>query len=157
MSAPPVPYMERSRLYYEAQGFDNPYVWAHFDDVPFTSLGKALSDCTLALVTTAALYDRKPNDARAVASAPTAESPGRLYGNDLSWDKKATHLDDLNSFFPIDHLKRLAEQGAIGGLARRFHCAPTSYSQRSTLERDGPDILERCREDRADIALLIPL
>jgi D-proline reductase (dithiol) PrdB len=150
--------MERSRLYYEAQGFERPYRWAHFDEVPFTPMRTALADATLAPITTAALYDRKPTDARAVASAPAgAESPRRLYGNDLSWDKKATHLDDLNSFFPIDHLKALARQGVIGRLARRFHCAPTSYSQRSTLERDGPEILERCREDNADIALLIPL
>ena len=56
MAHSPVPYMDRSRRYYEVQGFDKPYVWAHFEEVPFTPLAKPLADSTLALLTTASLY-----------------------------------------------------------------------------------------------------
>jgi D-proline reductase (dithiol) PrdB len=149
--------MDRSRLYYEAQGFDTPYTWAQFDEVPFTALNKPLADSTLALLTTSSLYERAPSDAREVASGSMLEPPARLYANDLSWDKRATHLDDLNSYFPIDHLKSLVSQGRIGRLAERFHCIPTEYSQRRTLTSDAPKLLQRCREDGIDIALLVPL
>jgi D-proline reductase (dithiol) PrdB len=152
-----VPYMERSRLYYEAQGFDTPYVWAHFDEVPFAPLAKPLSECTLALFTTSSLYDRTPEDPREVLSGDTADPPQRLYANDLAWDKRATHLNDLNSYFPIDHLQALLAEGRIGQLAKRFHCVPTEYSQRRTMTIDAPELLKRCREDEVDVALLVPL
>jgi hypothetical protein len=29
-----VSYMDRSREYYAAQGYDKPYAWPHYDDVP---------------------------------------------------------------------------------------------------------------------------
>ena len=32
-----VPYMERTRLYYEAQGYTTPYQWAHHDDTSSAS------------------------------------------------------------------------------------------------------------------------
>jgi hypothetical protein len=152
-----VPYMERSRLFYEAQGFDSPYTWAHFDAVPFVPLAKPLAESTLALLTTSSLYERQATDPREVASGSMAEPPARLHANDLAWDKRATHLDDLNSYFPIDHLTKLVSQGRIGRLAERFHCVPTEYSQRRTMAADAPELLQRCREDGVDVALLVPL
>ncbi|MCY3841438.1 MAG: hypothetical protein OXH09_22810 [Gammaproteobacteria bacterium] len=155
--AEPIGYMERTRRYYEAQGFGKAYTWAHFDDVPFTPLPKPVSDSTLVLITTMALYDRGASDVRHVASCSTGEPPVRLYGDDLSWDRTATHLEDRESYFPINVLNELVRRGRIGALADRFHCAPTEYSQRRTRQADAPEILKRCREDRADIALLVPI
>ena len=149
--------MQRTRRYYEAQGFEKPYVWAEFKDVPFTSLTKPLADSTVTLMTTASLYDRAATDPREVASGLMAQPPERLYANDLSWDKQATHLDDLNSYFPIDHLTGFVASGRVGRLAQRFHCVPTGYSQRRPLELDAPAIRRRCREDAVDVALLVPL
>ena len=157
MTAQPVPYMARTRRYYAAQGFEKAYAWAHFDDTPFAPLAKSVADSTLALITTAALYDRQATDPRMVASGEVAEPPERLFGNDLSWDKRETHLDDLNSYFPIERLSELIADGRLGRLARRFHCVPTEYSQRRTMTNDAPEILARCQEDGADIALLVPL
>lgn len=157
MAQQPVSYMEKSRLYYEAQGFEVPYTWAHFDEVPFTPLARPLADSTVALLTTSSLRDRVATDPREVASGSTHQAPSRLYANDLSWDKRATHLDDLNSYFPIDHLKALVDEGRIGRLAERFHCVPTEYSQRRTMTNDAPELLERCREDGVEVALLVPL
>jgi len=157
MTSQPVRYMERSRSYYEAQGFDAPYVWAHFDDVPFQPLGRSLADSTLALLTTSSLVDRAASDRRQVASGISANPPERLYANDLAWDKRATHLDDRSSYFPIDQLNALVSEGRIGRLAERFHCVPTEYSQRRTMTTDAPELLRRCREDGAYAALLVPL
>ena len=34
----PIDYMRRTRDYYIALGYDNPYRWAHYVDAPFTPL-----------------------------------------------------------------------------------------------------------------------
>ena len=153
----PVPYMERSRLYYEAQGFAHAYQYAHFADTPFTPLAKPLAECTLGLVTTASTYPRASLEPRKIDSGVTQPPPTQLYADDLSWDKEATHLEDINTFLPVKHLQELVDQGVIGNLAPRFHCAATEYSQSTTLNKDAPEILKRLREDQADIALLVPL
>lgn len=153
----PVPYMQRSHEYYEAQGFEQRYRYAHHDEAPFTPLTRPLRDCTVGLVTTASTYPRAPLEPRIVDSGSTRTPPERLYTDDLSWDKQATHTDDRETYCPIGHLRDLAEAGVIGALAPHFHCAPTEYSQRTTREKDAPEILRRLREDGADVALLVPL
>ncbi|HEY5647178.1 MAG TPA: hypothetical protein VIS76_14605 [Pseudomonadales bacterium] len=156
-AAEPVPYIRRSHEYYEAQGFERRYNYAHFDTAPFAALPKPLSQCTLGLVTTASTYARAPLEPRKVDSGPTTPPPETLYTSDLSWDKQATHTDDVNTFCPIEHLQALVAEGVIGALAPRFHCAPTEYSHRMTLEKDAPELHRRLLEDGADIALLGPL
>jgi D-proline reductase (dithiol) PrdB len=153
----PVPYMERTRQFYEAQGFTKAYAWAHFDDIPFTPLEKPLADCRLGYVTTASTYARAATDARFVDSGSMSSPPERLYGDDLSWDREATHMNDRSSYFPVGYLNAMVADGRVGGLADRFHCIPTEYSQRRTLESDAPEILRRLNEDQIDIALLVPL
>jgi len=156
-STDPVPYIRRSREYYEAQGFEKAYQYAHFESAPFAALPKPLGECVLGLVTTASTYPRAPLEPRRVDSGPTSPPPTRLYTGDLSWDKKATHTDDVNTFCPVEHLQALAAEGVVGALAARFHCAPTEYSHRTTLEKDAPELHRRLLEDGADIALLVPL
>lgn len=153
----PVAYMARSRAYYEAQGFAKPYLWAHFDEVPFSPLAKPLAECTLGLVTTAATYPRAATDARRVDTGSTTAPPEHLHAEDLFWDKDATHLDDPESYFPLRHLQEAVAEGRLGAVSPRFYCAPTSYSQRATLEVDAPEILRLCTEDGVDVALLVPL
>ncbi len=92
-----------------------------------------------------------------VWSGPSDAPPERLFTDDLSWDKEATHTRDVESFLPIRRVLELAAQGRVAGIAPRFHGVPTDYSQRRTIEQDAPQILDRCREDGADIALLVPL
>ena len=153
----PVGYMERTRKYYQSQGFDKPYEWATFEEVPFTPLLKPLSKSRVGLITTAALYDREASDPRFVDSFSTSTPPQRLYANDLSWDKNATHLNDRESYLPLQGLSDAINSGLIGGITSRFHCAPTEYSTRRTLKQDAPDLLSRLQNDKADIALLVPL
>jgi hypothetical protein len=158
-----VSYIDRTREFYLAQGYDSPYRWAHFHEVPFAPLAKPLSACRIVLVTTASPVRDRPPDPGAlrgpkeVWSGPTDVPPERLYTDDLAWDKGATHTDDVDSLLPIRPLQELAAAGRIGGLAARFHGVPTDYSQRRTMEQDAPEILSRCREDGVDVALLAPL
>jgi hypothetical protein len=151
----PVPYMERTRQYYRALGYTKNYVWARHDDVPFAPLAKPLSECRLALVTTA-----NPADYRGVRrlwSGTIEPAPSGLHTADLAWDKESTHTDDRGSFLPIEVASALARQGVIAGLTPRFHGVPTDYSQRRTSEVVAPRLLQRLRDDGADGALLCPL
>ena len=147
--------MTRTRDYYRAHGYERDYQWAHFDDVPFTPLEKPLGESTIGLVTTASPMDA-PGE-REVLARPTVPPPEQLYTERRSWDKDATHTHDVDSFCPIKRVSELAHDGRIGALAQHFHCIPTDYSQRRTLEVDAPKILERCREEEVDAVLLTPL
>ena len=65
----PIPYRQRIRDYYLALGYEKPYRWANYADVPFTSLKKPLSESTVALVSTSAPFDPEKGD----------QGPGAVY------------------------------------------------------------------------------
>jgi D-proline reductase (dithiol) PrdB len=155
----PVRYMERTREYYRALGYTKDYVWANFDDVPFSRLTKPLREARIGLVVTAHPADKSNHDAKGVRHAWTgnADPLPTLNTDNLAWDRESTHTEDRESYLPIEALKSLAREGVIGGLAARFHGAPTGYSHRKTNEVDAPEILARLREDRVDAVLLSPL
>jgi hypothetical protein len=158
-SGRPVPYMERTRLYYRALGYTTDYVWAHHADVPFTRAAKPMAASKVALITTAGPGDRSHRDGtdrRQVWSGSVA-SPPATFDTDMAWDKEATHTEDRETFLPLDAAQRLVSDGTLGAFAERFHTAPTDYSQRKTTERDAPEILRRLREDRVDAAVLTAL
>jgi hypothetical protein len=162
----PVPYMQRTRDYYQALGFA-PYRWAHFADVPFTPLAKPLADSRLVLISTAAPYqpgvgDQGPGAKYNAAAkfyqvySDTSDSIPDVRISHVGYDRKHTTADDPNTWFPLARLQEAVKAGRIGALAPRFHGAPTNRSQRITVETDAPEIVKRCREDGADVALLVP-
>jgi hypothetical protein len=151
-----VSYIDKSREYYLARGYSNPYRWAYFEDAPFASLRRPLSHSTVTLITTAHEGTDAPSF-RNVYSVPSDDPPARLSTAGLFWDMQATHTDDLDSYFPVHRLHQSVHDGRIGRLARRLHGVPTQYSQRKTRACDAPEILRRCQEDAVDAALLVPL
>ena len=158
-AADPVPYMERTRRYYRALGYETDYVWAHFDEVPFARPAKPLREMTIGLVTTAGPPDLSNRDHRGRKQvwAGRVASPPPAFDTNVAWDKESTHTDDRETFLPLDAAQRLRADGLFGALAPRFYGAPTDYSQRKTIERDAPEILRLLREDRVDAALLTAL
>jgi hypothetical protein len=162
----PIDYMRRTRDYYLALGYDNPYRWAHYTDAPFTPLKKPLKDSTLALITTAAPYQPDKGDQgpgalyNAGAKFYTVWSGDSAHDHDtrishIGYDRKHTTAKDSGTWFPLPLMREFAGQGRFK-LAARFHAAPTNRSQRVTLETDAPEILARCRQDQVDAALLVP-
>ncbi len=149
-------YIDKSREYYLARGYANPYRWACFADVPFTPLRRPLSQSVVALITTAHEGLEAPSF-RSVYSVASDPAPVRLSTDGLFWDRQATHTDDLDSYCPVHRLQELARAGRIGQLAPRLHGVPTEYSQRRTVEHDAPEILRRSEEDHVDAAILVPL
>ncbi|MBO6556467.1 MAG: hypothetical protein JJ934_08760 [Pseudomonadales bacterium] len=157
MAADFIPYMERTRLYYRAQGFTRDYVWATHDDTPFHTLKKPLNTCRVTLITTAVAHPEIPKPVRKAESIPFSEVPDSFLTDELSWDKETTHTDDRESYFPIESLTALIDDGVIGSLADRFHFIPTQYSHRATIDEDAPAIARACIEDDVDVALLVPI
>jgi glycine/betaine/sarcosine/D-proline reductase family selenoprotein B len=163
----PIPYMARTRDYYRALGYTEPYRWAHFEDVPFAPLPKPLRNCRIGLVTTAALYDPARGDQGPGARYNAAAKFHRAYAHPIegtpdvrishvTYDRTHTTAEDPNSWFPLAQLKRAAAESRIGAVSPRFYGAPTTRSQRSTIERDAPEILALMRADSVDAAVLVP-
>lgn len=162
----PIEYMRRTREYYLALGYDNPYRWAHYVDAPFQPLKKPLGDSTLALISTAAPYQPDKGDQGPGAAYNAAAKFYTVYSGDsavdhdtrishIGYDRKHTTANDSSTWFPLPLMREFANQGRFK-LAKRFHGAPTNRSQRVTLETDAPEILARCRQDQVDAALLVP-
>jgi len=162
----PIRYIDRSRAYYLTLGYDNPYRWAHNRDVPFAPLSRPLTHCRVGLITTAAPFKPEAGDqgpwAPYNASAkftgvycmPIEPAPD-LRISHVGYDRKHTSAEDINTYFPLQRLKEAAAAGRIGQLNSRFYAVPSLRSQRLTTERDAPAILEMCREDRIDAAILV--
>jgi len=158
-----VSYIDKSREFYAAHGYERPYQWAFHERVPFQPLKRPLTESRVGVVTTSSLYeaDRPASWPKTRAKEPFAleleNVPARMYTDDLSWDKEATHTNDRESFLPVVRLQEWAAKGRIGSLAPRIYGAPTDYSQRRTHELDAPKIVEWAKEDEVDVALLVPL
>lgn len=161
----PIPYMERIRGYYAALGYGKPYQWAHYADVPFTALAKPLAQSRVSLITTAAPFQPDKGDQGPGAPYNAAAKFYRVYSegtegepdlriSHIGIDRKHTTAEDINSWFPLEALRRLQAAGRIGELAPRFHGAPTNRSQKTTIEQDCVDLLAGVRADRADVAVI---
>lgn len=162
----PVSYMARTRAWYLALGYGNPYQWAHYEDVPFAPLEKPLADSTVGLITTAAPFQPDKGDQGPGAPYNAAAKFYSVYSGDtaidhdlriahVAIDRKHTTMTDSNSWFPLPLLREFVRSGRIGRLAPRFHGAPTNRSQRHTLEIDCPELVARCRADGSDAMILV--
>ncbi len=162
----PIRYMQRTRDYYLALGYDNPYRWAHFENVPFTPLDKPLAAARLALVTTATPFQIGLGDQGPGAPYNAAAKFYQVYSEStdtvpdvrishLGYDRAHTTAADMNTYFPLARLKEAVAAGRLGSLTPRFYGAPTNRSHRTTMETDCPEILRRCQEDGADAALIV--
>ena len=112
----PIPYMQRTRDYYLRLGFDNPYRWAHHDQVPFTPLARPLVGSRLALVTTAAPYqpDRGDQGPGAPYNAgakfytvytDSTDSEPDVRISHVGYDRRHTHARDPRTWFPLAGLR----------------------------------------------------
>jgi len=163
----PLVYLKRITDYYLELGYDNPYRWAHYRDVPFQKLEKPLSAARVAIVTTAAPYQPDKGDQGPGAPYNAAAKFYRVYSSatDAPVDVRVSHVtidrahttaEDMNGYFPLAALKDAQGRGRIGAVAPRFHGAPTDRSQVATLERDCPELLKRLQEDGVDAVVLVP-
>lgn len=162
----PIAYLERIRDYYLALGYETPYRWARFDDVPFCRPVKPPGEMTLAIITTAAPYQPGKGDQGPWAAyngrakffsvySMASETEPDLRISHVAIDRKHCSAEDQGTYFPLRALKFLQDNGEIGAVAGRFHGLPTNRSRRKTVEIDCAQIVSRCLEDQVDGAVLV--
>lgn len=166
MDGAPVAYIPRTHAWYRALGYETPYRYARFSDVPFGTMRVPLGEARVALLTTAAPYRPELGPQGAGAPYNYAAKFYRIYEGDtaLDHDLRVSHVsvdraeqsDDVNCWFPLAALRRAAAAGRIGRLTPRFLGVPTNRSQRHTLDVDAPEAVARVTADGADAAVLVP-
>lgn len=154
-----VSYIDKSRAYYAAQGYDTPYRWARPEQPPaLHRLPRSLASLRLGLITTAfpLADDGKPPTTEVPYAQTVDSAPTTGYTADLNRDTSAAPATDLGSYLPLGHLDALAVAGRVGSLSSRFYGVPFDYSQRRTIEQDAPALLEFLRADEVEAAVIVP-
>jgi D-proline reductase (dithiol) PrdB len=141
-----------------------------FDRIPWTPLTKPLSECRVALLSSAAiaLRDDRPFDQQGERDNPWWGDPTHrvIPAGTKTEDVTLYHLhidtrpaeQDLNCVLPLDRLTELAEGGAIGEAARS-HYSMMGYilDETELLEATAPKIVDQLREEEVDVLLLVPV
>jgi len=161
-----IKYIERTRAYYAAQGYPA-YQWASNNIIPFAAMRKPLSECRVALITTAAPYreglsDQGPgapyNGAAKfydVYTVPVTPYPDLRIAH-VGYDRKHCKADDSNTWLPLNALHQACRTKVFTNLACELIGVPTNRSQRVTITQDAPKTLEHVQALQADVALLVP-
>lgn len=165
--SPPIAYINRTTSYYLGLGYDNPYQWAQFNNVPFAIVTKPLNQMRIAILTTAAMYqpdkgDQGPGapynaDAKfyQVYRAPIQPRPD-LRISHIAIDRDHTTAEDIGTYFPLQALNTAASDGRIHEVAPWFYGFPTNRSQRTHLDNDVPALVEMIIADNVDALIAIP-
>jgi D-proline reductase (dithiol) PrdB len=133
-----------------------------FETTAFTPLRKPLSECRVAIVTSAALH--RPDDDR-FTQADTGFRALARADRDLVLGHWSPNFDrigfqlDLNVVYPIDRLEELAADGTIGEVGpRHFAFAGNQPDTVSELRLDtGPACAAELGADDIDVVLLTPV
>jgi D-proline reductase (dithiol) PrdB len=143
------------------------YRWRRIDPVPWTPLRKPLSDCRVGLVTSAgfSLPDQEPFD----ETVPGGDVSFRVIPADADVRKLVNSqrsaafdhrgmLEDPNLAFPLDRLRDLVARGRLGSLAPSALSFMGSITAPGRLiQRTAPEAAALLVDERADIALLVPV
>lgn len=135
--------------------------------MPWTPLRKPLTDCRLALVSSAGfvLPDQQPFDESirggdvSFREIPSDTNVTVLKETHRSGSFDHTGLsEDPNVAFPIDRVAELAAQSRIGSVNHRHLSFMGSITAPGRLVRDtAPEAVQRLVDDLVDVALLVPV
>jgi D-proline reductase (dithiol) PrdB len=159
---PPIDYLARTRALYDRLGYA-PYRWHHSDDtVPLVRPAVPLAQCRVALLSSGGIYRRGQiafhhADDVSFRVIPTDTPSSELRATHFAYDLTDARRDP-NVVFPLDTLRRLADDGVIGGLGPYAYTFMGGiYSTRRVAETLVPALVERVVADHVDLALLVPV
>jgi hypothetical protein len=131
-------------------------------EVPWTPLTKPLSECRVAIVTTAALH--LVGDEGFVPEDPSyralpADRRDLVLGHWSPNFDRSGFVADLDVVYPIDRLEELAADGVIGQVAPRHYAFAGNQEDTLTGIRldSGPAVARALRDDGVDVVLLTPV
>lgn len=131
-----------------------------FDTRPFVA-GPPLDERRVAIVATSGLH-RRGDRPFTLSAADYRIIPGDAAASDLVMSHVSVNFDrsgyrqDLNVVFPLDRLKELAEEGAIGSVAD-FHYSFMGATDPSAMAPTARHLAGLLKQDRVDAVLLVPV
>jgi len=126
--------------------------------IPFTPFRKKLEECSICLVTTAAVRRKEDQPFNLEGDTSFRTILSDATAADLAYDD--AHYDhacvdkDLNCVFPIDRLTELARERRIGGLAEKHFSLGFSQALRELRETTIPALVREVDKVRPDAVLL---
>lgn len=143
------------------------YKWRRIDPVPWSPLKKPLSDCRVALVSSAGLVmsDQERFDESMRGGDPSfREIRGDVDVATLIDTHRSESFDhtgmekDPNVAFPLDRLRELVERGRIGSVNPRHLSLMGSITAPGRfIKQHAPEAAQRFIDDGVDVALLVPV
>jgi D-proline reductase (dithiol) PrdB len=159
---PPIDYIAKTREQYTALGHA-PYRWVESEEPPpMVRPRLPVSESRLALISSGGVYvegqiafhHRDDTSFRVIDSDVPVS---RLRTSHFAYDQTDARRDP-NVVFPIEPLRRLVEEGKLGGLGpNAYSFMGGIYSARRVRERLAPALADRLLADRVDLALLVPV
>ena len=134
------------------------------DHVPLARVGKPLSECRVAFISTSGVQPKgtmpfdtvHPVGDYSFRRVPSSARPEELEIHQLKYPTMGANRD-LNVIFPIERLRELADEGVIGGLTENFYTFIGYNMDPERLERTlAEEIATAVSEEGADIALAAP-
>lgn len=131
-----------------------------FPGEPFVA-GPPLARRRVAIVSSAALHPREdapfPAGTPEVRMLPASLPSAALVMSHISINFDRTGFQrDINTAYPIDRLRELAAEGAIGAMAETHYAVMGSTDPR-TMEATADQIVGQLRQERIDAVLLSPV
>ena len=136
------------------------------EDSPWTKMSKPLSECIVALVTTAGFhvscYDPFTTSKNGVDASfriiPRLTDPADIVQSHTSIGFDRTSIyKDINITFPIDRLNELVALGKIGSLSDNYYSFMGALRNVTGLTDEyGPEVAEKLLDENVDVVLLTP-
>lgn len=143
------------------------YPWRRVEPVPWSPLRRPLSECRVALVSTAGLVPTGQGSFD--ASSRGGDTSYRILPADVdvstlveshrsrSFDHSGIRSDP-NLAFPLDRLRELVRSGRIGSINHRHLSFMGSITAPGRLiKHTAPDAARLLATDEVDVALLVPV
>ena len=159
--------VETGKLSVELQAFLKTYPWRRIDPVPKASLSTPISECRVALVSSAGFvapgeepfsHSMRGGDHsfRVIPGAMDVQSLEEYHDSD-SFSRAGVEAD-RNMGLPLDRLRELAATGEIGSVApRHFSVLGSITAPNRYIKHTLPAIADLLVEDHVDIALMVPV
>lgn len=143
------------------------YRWRRIDPVPWQPLRKPLSECKVALVTSAGLVEpgQEPFDASIRGGDHSFRTlSGDVEAQDLIESHRSRSFDraglevDRGLALPIERLRELAADGRIGSVSRQHLSFMGSITAPGRLVKNtAPEAARVLVDGGVDVALLVPV
>ena len=154
----PIEYIPRTLELYATH---EPYRWVFNEDVPWTPLTKPLSECRVALASSAGVYrvDQVPfhtRDDTSIREIPKNVAVGDLRVAHFGYRTEDAKKDP-NCVFPIERLRELEREGLIGELADPTYTFMGGiYSARRVRQEVAVRFVELLTEAQVDLLYIVP-